>query len=322
MTAIKTFLRSKNAILLFFLIALILAFAVLSGGGTLRPSNIVNILQSITIVSLLTIGAGTLMIAGEIDLSLGGIGTMSAFIAALLLKNGVPWFGALLAAVAVGAFVGLINGFLVNELGFQSFIATLATTSITTGVGYIFTGGMGVTIEDPVFRFIGNEFIGGYIPFSVLIAVIALVVYAVLLNKTKFGRSVYLVGGNRAAARIAGLKPKKILYGLFINAGALAALAGTLLASKLLVANTVGITSSQFAGLTAAILGGISFGGGTGGMGGAVIGIFILSCFNNGMTMVNIQPYWQTVASGALLLAAISMDFLSTARRKKSEVKI
>jgi ribose/xylose/arabinose/galactoside ABC-type transport system permease subunit len=321
MTAITTFLRTKNAILLFFLIALIIIFASLSEGGTLRPSNIVNILQSITIVSLLTIGAGTLMIAGEIDLSLGGIGTMSAFVAALLLKQGVPWPVALVAAVAVGALVGLINGFLVNELGFQSFIATLATASITTGVGYIFTSGLAVTIDDPAFRFMGNKLIGGYIPFSVLIAVIALAVYAVLLNKTKFGRSVYLVGGNRVAARVGGLKPKKILYGLFINAGALAALAGTLLASKLLVANTVGITSSQFAGLTAAILGGISFGGGTGGMGGAVIGILILSCFNNGMTMINIPPYWQTVASGALLLAAISIDFISTARRKKNEVK-
>ncbi|MDR2610217.1 MAG: ABC transporter permease [Clostridiales Family XIII bacterium] len=314
-------MKSKNAILLFFLIALIVIFAALSGGGTLRPSNIINILQSITIVSLLTIGAGTLMIAGEIDLSLGGIGTMSSFVAALLLKQGVPWFAALVAAVAVGAFIGLINGFLVNELGFQSFIATLATASITTGAGYIFTSGLAVTIEDPTFRFIGNKLLFGYIPFSVLIAIIALIVYAMLLNKTKFGRSVYLVGGNRVAARLGGLKPKKVLYGLFINAGALAALAGTLLASKLLVANTVGITSSQFAGLTAAILGGISFGGGTGGMGGAIIGIMVLSCFNNGMTMVNIPPYWQTVASGALLLAAITLDFVTTSRRNKSEVK-
>jgi ribose/xylose/arabinose/galactoside ABC-type transport system permease subunit len=316
-----TFLKSKNAVLLFFLIALVAVFAALSGGGTLKPLNIVNIMQSITIVSLLTIGAGTLMIAGEIDLSLGGIGTMSAFVAALMLKQGVPWYIALVASVAVGALIGLVNGFLVNELGFQSFIATLATAAITTGVGYIFTSGLAVTIEDPTFRFIGNKLILGYIPFPVLIAVIALIAYAVLLNKTKFGRSVYLVGGNRVAARLGGLKPKKILYGLFINAGALAALAGTLLASKLLVANTVGITSSQFAGLTAAILGGISFGGGTGGMGGAIIGILILSCFNNGMTMVGIPPYWQTTASGALLLAAITIDFITTSRRNKSEVK-
>jgi ribose/xylose/arabinose/galactoside ABC-type transport system permease subunit len=322
MKSLISFLKSKNAVLLLFLIGLVAIFAALSGGNTLMPSNIVNILQSITMVSLLTIGAGTLMIAGEIDLSLGGIGTMSAFVAALMLQNGVPWILALLAAVAVGAFIGLINGFLVNELGFQSFIATLATASITTGVGYLFTGGMGVTITNPVFRFIGNELIGGYVPVCVMIAIAALIIYAVMLNKTKFGRSVYLVGGNRAAARIGGLKPKKILYGLFINAGALAALAGTLLASKLLIANTVGITSSQFAGLTAAILGGISFGGGTGGMGGAVIGIMILSCFNNGMTMINIQPYWQTTASGALLLVAITVDFVRTARRKKIEVKV
>jgi ribose/xylose/arabinose/galactoside ABC-type transport system permease subunit len=307
--------------LILLLLVLIVVFSVLSEGAVLAWSNIRNILQSITVVSLLTIGAGTLMISGEIDLSLGGIGTLCAVIAAQLLNLGTPWFAALFLSILVGCVIGAANAFLVNDLRFQSFIATLATAAVTQGAGYILSSGKAINISDPVFAFLGTGRIADYIPYSIIIALLALMLYGLLLHRTKFGRSVYLIGGNADAARLGGIRPKRVSYALFINAGALAALAGILLAARLMVANTVGITASQFAGLTAAILGGISFGGGTGGMGGAFIGILILSCFNNGMTVINIPPYWQTVASGALLLLALTVDFLGTRRRVQSEVK-
>jgi ribose/xylose/arabinose/galactoside ABC-type transport system permease subunit len=273
-------------------------------------------------VSLLTIGAGTLMISGEIDLSLGGIGTLSAVAAAIFLKQGMPWFVALVLALGIGAFVGFINAFMVNEMRFQSFIATLATASITQGVAYVISTGLAQTINDPVFEFLGTARIADYIPYSLIIALLALIIYGALLHKTKFGRSVYLVGGNKSAAKLSGIRPKRVSYALFINAAVLASLAGILLASRLMSANLVGITTSQFAGMTAAILGGISFGGGTGGMGGAFIGILILNCFNNGMTIINVPPYWQTVASGALLLFALTLDYLTAKRRLAREVKL
>jgi ribose/xylose/arabinose/galactoside ABC-type transport system permease subunit len=245
---------------------------------------------------------------------------MCSVVAAMLLQSGAPSAAALLLPIALGGMCGLVNAFLVNEMRFQSFIATLATASITQGCGYILSGGKPINIDSPLFSFLGTERIGGYIPWSILIALLALLVYGILLGRTKFGRSVYLVGGNPEAARLAGIRPKRVSYALFVNAGALAALAGILLASRLRVANTVGITSSQFAGMTAAILGGISFGGGTGGMGGAFIGILILNCFNNGMAVINVPPYWQTVASGALLLFALTVDFLGARRRQRHEV--
>ena len=313
----KKILHHRLFPLVMLLLAIVIIYTSLSGGVFIGFKNIRNILQSTTVVSLLAIGAGMLMISGQIDLSLGGIGTMCAMLAAYLLRLGIPWYVALLAALVLGAISGAFNAVLVNEFRFQSFIATLATASITQGITSIISNGKQIDISDQVFKFIGNERIADTIPVSVVISMAALLIYGIILARTKFGRSVYLIGGNPTAARLSGLKPKKISYILFINAGCLAALAGVLLACRLKSATAVGITNSQFAGLTAAILGGISFGGGVGGMGGALKGILILNCFNNGMVVINVNPYWQTIASGILLLVALAVDFMTQRRRDK-----
>ncbi len=312
----RSIVRTKMFTLVVLLAVIVLIYTVMSAGAFVSPKNIRNILQSTTVVSFLTIGAGMLMIAGYIDLSLGGIGTMCAMLAAYLLKVDVPWYIALVTALALGGVCGAFNAVLVNELKFQPFIATLATASITQGFTPIISQGKQIDIYDPVFKFIGGDRFFDFVPYSLVISLLALLIYGIILKNTKFGRSVYLIGGNPDAARLSGLRPKKISYTLFINAGCLSALAGTLLAGRLRTANTVGITNSQFAGITAAILGGISFGGGTGGMGGAMIGILILNCFNNGMTVIDVSPYWQTIASGALLLLALTADFLNVRKRK------
>ena len=312
---VKRALRTKTATLIILLVAVVAIFSAVSGGAILRPKNIRNILQSITIVSFLTIGAGMQMIGGYIDLSLGAVGTMCAVLAAALLRAGYTWYIALIITFAIGGFCGFVNAFLVNEMRFQSFIATLAMASVTQGSGFLVSGGKGIDVSDPVLLFVGTNRFADNIPYSIILSLIALLIYSIIMRKTKFGRSVYLVGGNPDASRLSGLKPKRIVYILFINAGVLSSLAGVLLAARLMVANTVGIMSSQFAGMTAAIMGGISFGGGTGGMGGALIGILVLSCFNNGMTVIDVPPYWQTVASGALLLIALTIDTFAAKRR-------
>jgi ribose/xylose/arabinose/galactoside ABC-type transport system permease subunit len=309
--------RSKVFTLLILLAVIVLIYTVISKGAFLNPKNIRNILQSTTIVSLLAIGAGTLMIAGYIDLSLGGIGTMCAILAAYMLRLGAPWYLSLVSSLALGGVAGAFNAVLVNQLRFQPVIATLATAAITQGFASIISQGKQIDISDPVFKFLGGERLFSFVPYSMIISLLALLIYGIILKNTKIGRSGYLIGGNPDAAQLSGLRPKRISYMLFINAGCLAALAGTLLAGRLRTANTVGITNSQFAGLTAAILGGISFGGGTGGMGGALIGILILGCFNNGMTVINVSPYWQTIASGVLLLVALTVDFVGARKRAK-----
>ena len=314
-STLKDFVKSKIFVLLFVLAIIVIIFAAVSGGRFLSPPNIRHIFQATVVVSLLTIGSGTLLIAGHIDLSLGGIGTMCAMMAAYLMRLGLPWHMAMLAAIVLGGIAGAFNAVLVNEFRFPSFIATLATATITQGFVAVISQGRHIDIRDNTFNFIGGaRIINDMVPISLIISLTLLVIYGVMLKNTKFGRTIYLIGGNAEAAHLAGVRKKRISYILFINAAALSALAGMLLAGRMMTANVVGISASQFMGLTAAILGGISFGGGTGGMGGALLGILILSSVNNGMTVINIPPHWQSVVQGAVLLFALAADFVSTRR--------
>jgi ribose/xylose/arabinose/galactoside ABC-type transport system permease subunit len=145
-------------------------------------------------------------------------------------------------------------------------------------------------------------------------------VYGVVLAKTRFGKSIYMIGGNPVAAKLAGLNPKKIWYILFINNAVLGAVAGSLQAMRLRAGTVTGIANGQFTGMTGAILGGVSFGGGSGGMGGAFVGLVLLNGFNTGLMNLGITPYYTTVASGALLLIALAFDYFNA--RRVSGVKL
>lgn len=272
-------------------------------------------MQAITVVSFLAIGSGMLMISGNIDLSVAAIGTFGPMILATLLQFGLPWYLALIIALAVCACCGAMNAFMVNFMKFPAFITTLGMASIARGLAYTISGGKNVDISNEVFTFIGTAKIAKYIPVSIFVSLAALLIYGIILKKTKFGRTIYLVGGNAEASRLAGLKPKKVSFALFMNASCLGCIAGVMLASRLKTATCSGIASSQFTGITAAVLGGVSFGGGAGGMGGVLIGILILNVFDNGMQLMSVPTYWQTVASGLLLIAALIYDKYSTQKR-------
>ncbi len=308
--------RTKLFSLVILLVVLVIVFTVATDGYMLNFRNIRNILQSITVVSMLAIGCGMMLIGGNVDLSLGGVGTMGAMILAATLRAGLPWYAALIIALVCCGVAGAINCFLVSQLRFPAFIATMAMASVAQGIGYTISAGQQIDIKDPVFSFIGTQRIFDFVPCSVFIAIIALVVYGIILKKTKFGRQMYLVGGNREASRLVGIKPMKIYYTLFINAACLACLGGVLLAARLKTSTCEGIAAQQFTGITAAILGGISFGGGSGGMGGCLVGILILNVFDNGLTLLGVPTYWQTVASGLLLLVALVYDYFASKRSR------
>jgi ribose/xylose/arabinose/galactoside ABC-type transport system permease subunit len=317
---IKAFLKSKEFTLVLLTVIVVILFTVITGGIFLKPLNIRNILNSMVIVSFLTIGEGMLIIYGNIDLSGGAVGTLCAVILGCGLTNlGLPWYLSLSLAFAIGIGFGFVSATLIVKLNIQPFIATLAMASVAEGLTYVFGKASAVDVKDPVITFIGtHRFADGLIPFSVIISLALLLVYGLIMSKTEFGRIVYMCGCNREAARLAGLKPKKICYILFANMGFLSALSGVILAARMKSATVTGISGSQFAGITAAILGGVSFGGGSGGILGAFIGLLLLNCFNNGMTVMGVDPYWQTVASGALLIIALLFDFVSMLRKEKN----
>ncbi|MDR1821790.1 MAG: ABC transporter permease [Oscillospiraceae bacterium] len=324
----KKFFGSKLFTLLLLLAAMVIVFQILSGGLTqmkssfLDPNNLKQVVAGMSVVSVLTIGAGCLLISGQVDLSAGGIGTLSALLFAHFYTNwGIPLIIALIISLIIAGAIGYFNAVLINKLNCQGFITTMATALVCTGLTYVIAAGKdgvlkNIRIENEAFNYIGTKSIlGGYVPIIVLIALAFFIVYGIIVSQTKFGRNIYLVGGNPTASYLAGINPKRISNILFINSAVLGGVAGIFYSAKMKSGSYAGIAGNQFAGMTAAILGGISFGGGSGGMAGAFIGLLILNAFQNGVTIIGVPSYWQQVASGLLLIVALSVDFLAMQRK-------
>ena len=310
----KRIVRSKNFTLIVILVVIVVFFHIASGKSYLTAINIRTMLNSMVIVALLSIGAGFLIISGHIDLSAGYVGTLSGMMIAHFIANlRWPWVPAFLVTMVIAMFIGAVNATLVNKLRFQSFIATLAMGTVSNGLALLVSGGQYINVPKdiaPEFISIGtSRLFGGLVPSSVLIAVIAMIIYWVILSKTRFGRKVFLVGGNPTAARLAGIKPQNVSYALFINNAALGCIAGCLVTSRVMSGQIAGTTAQNFSGITAAILGGVSFGGGSGSIGGIILGLLIISGFNNGLTIMRVGMQWTQIASGLLLILALTLDY-------------
>jgi ribose/xylose/arabinose/galactoside ABC-type transport system permease subunit len=314
----KRLIRSPMFSLLILFILLVVYFAWASSGIFLKPKNLVNILSAMAISALLTEGVSFLMISGKLDLSTGANGTLCGMLLAFMLQHGSPVFVALPVSLALGGVIGLFNSVLVNEINFQPFIATLASSSVFTGFVYVLANKKAIDIRDPVILWLGKGMILNFMPVSAAMALLLMVIVGIILHKTKFGRQIYLVGGNARAAMLSGINPKKLSYKLFAICGVFSSLAGITLSARLQSGTIAGVTAARFQGITAAVLGGVSFGGGSGGMGGAFVGLLVLSGFNNGMTVIGLNPYWQAVASGLLLLFALALDVFRTRRNSKA----
>ncbi len=303
---------------LVLLIAIVLIFALFSSMNEnfLSFINVVNILVAASLVGLVAIGHTFLIIAGENDLSAGSVAGFSGVLAALLVLNGMNFCFALIVTMAVAGLAGYFNAWMVNKIKLESFIATLVTQSVFRGFAYILYGGKAVPVQDATFIMIGRLRILG-IPLSVWILIVALAVFGFILAKTRYGRSIYAIGGSREAARLAGLNPTRIILVAYILMGVLCGLGGTVLAARMNSGQPTACVNLEFDSITAVVLGGVSFAGGVGTMGGTVLGIILLQAFNQGLTMVGVPTFWQFVARGALLLFALASDFVRKRRREQ-----
>lgn len=323
----KRLLRSQGFTLFVLLIVLIGIFtlaASFTGAKFFSMRTLMSIMQDLAVPAFLAIGAGCLILSGGIDISVSAVGAMSGIIlSAGISWWGLPWYIAVLVTLVFAAVVGFLNAFFINELGMQPFIATMAMNAIVKALMLVAAtnkadGVMYSTINfvcEPL-KMITTYKIGP-IPVSVIILVIAFLVYGIMLKCTKFGREIYMLGGNRSCAQLCGVNARKISYILYINCSVLGAISGILYASRAMQGSLLALSGDQFTGLTAAVLGGISFMGGTGGMGGAFIGLLVLKTFNKGMLVCGASTYLTSVLSGALLIFALALDYFSRRRQAK-----
>lgn len=309
-------LFSSNFATLIMVLILVIALFGLLNKNFLTYTNAMNILFASSCIGIMAIGMAFLIISGNIDLSSGNVAAFSGILCALLIKMGLPWPLAFFITLAVAACIGLINATLVNGFGMQPFIATLAVSSVFQGLGYVICGGKGAGLNVPALIFFGAGRIFG-VPVPVIILVIFFLVYSFILIKTKFGRTIYIIGGNRIAAYLAGIKYKKISTFLYMQNSMLAAIAGIMMASRMHHADPQALSMGVFDAITAVILGGVAFTGGTGSLIGVFLGLILIQTFNNGLTVVGASAFWQISAKGALLIIALLIDYF---RRRRAEL--
>jgi len=313
---IRHILKSKEMILVLISIVIIIIFRLVNP-NFLSVGSLSGIMQAMSLTGIIAVGIGTLLIGGSIDLSASSVCLFGGVLCALLIRANVPWGLAMVITLIAGFVIGVINAFLITKVKMMPFIATIAVSNVLSGINLAVTNAQNVPIPVESFWW-GGKLVFGIFPVPFIIMTLLMIVYAFILNKTQFGRNVYLVGGNMTAARLAGVNPKKIHTILYINSSVLAAFAGIVLASRMQSAAPQSQSDSQLNALTAAILGGIAFTGGAGGMAGCFIGVMLFSFFNSGLNSLALDAYWSLIASGCLLIIALTVDYFNELSREKN----
>ena len=276
----------------------------------LTGSNIMNVAMQITINGLLCYGLCLAITTGGIDLTVGAqLALTSCIIGHLMTNLGVPWFLSVLAGVLVATAFGFINGLLIAKFNMFPFVVTLSTQLIIRGLSQVVTNGRAVMITNAPFIGIYSNKVGP-IPIPIIIFVLVTVLMYLLLHWTKFGRYIFAVGGNVNAAIASGVSRFWVLVGVYTLSGFLAGIASVLCTSKTGAAQSnIGVGYETDA-IAAAVLGGTSFAGGIATMPGNVIGILIIGLIYNGMNMIGVSSYFQSIVKGLIIIGAVMLDMV------------
>lgn len=271
-------------------------------------NNWLTILEANAVVLVVAVGLTFVLLNGGIDLSLGGIMALSAVIMSELIFNGWSTWVAILAVIALATLCGLLNGILIGKVGLSFLVVTLGTGQAFRGIAQVRTGGQTQSLfEVSLIRDINEgELLG--IPWLVWISLVVLGIGIIVLRYTGFGRMVYACGGNREAARLAGINVTAVAVTVFVIAGFLAGLASVMDSSRLLGASPSAATGIELTAAAAVLLGGTSFMGGRGTLLGTLLGVLFLGVLSNGITLAGISPFWYGIVSGAVLIAAVLLD--------------
>lgn len=278
----------------------------------LSVSNLTNVLRQVSINALIAVGMTYVILTGGIDLSVGAVMALSGTVAAGLMAAGVPGGVALPAALGIGAAFGLANGAFVALAGMPPIIVTLATMGIARGLALIYTGGYPISGLPDWMRFFGSGTVLGVQMPIVTMAVVFLLGW-VLLERTPFGRYVYAIGGNEQATRLSGVRVSRTKLLVYALSGLTSAIAGIVLTSRLMSGQPNAGTGFELDAIAAVVLGGTAISGGRGSLIGTLLGALLLGVLNNGLNMVGVNPYVQTVVKGVIILLAI---YIGRERRK------
>ena len=307
---LRNALNEMTIIVAFVAIALYLA---VTTPTFLTTANILSILLATSLIGIVAIGETFVIVTGGIDLSPGSVVAFSGVVSGLAMHagSGVPL--AVLTGIGVGAACGLFNGIAVTVLNMSPFIVTLAVLAMARGLAFIVTGGNTVFGFDDAFDNIGGGNLGP-VPIAAIISISLFVVAHIILAYTVFGSEVYAVGGNREAARLAGIPVGRTLLCVYVIAGMLAGVGGVVLTGRLDSAQPIAASGLELNAIAAVVIGGASLFGGKGSLVGTLLGVLIIGLINNGLTLSNVQPFWVQFIQGAVIFGAVLIDSLNQKR--------
>jgi len=275
----------------------------------LSASNFRAVAVGMTPTAVIVIGMAILLASGGFDLSVGSVMALSSTVVALLLLAGVPIPIAVVLGLCLGAVAGLVNGILITMIGINPLVATLGTMSIARGIALVLTEGFSVSSLPPAFGYIGKASLFG-VPMLVVLTLSLIVIFDLAVRHTRFFRQIYFIGANEKAAMLSGIAVNRVRIIAYILTGILAALAGVLLASRLMSGTPTAGNALELQVLAAAVIGGASLRGGEGTILGAFLGVVFVALINNAMTMLAVSIYWQMIVIGAVLVCAVALDML------------
>jgi ribose transport system permease protein len=314
----KYFIRFQSLIALFILC---LVISMLSD-NFFTINNGWNVMRQIAVNVCISVGMTLVILTAGIDLSVGSVLALCGAITAGLLKYGIELpsaslfigftlLGAVLAGVLTGTILGLFNGWTITKFKVPPFVATLAMLTIARGLTMLWTKGHPISNLGTDFAYFGTGWLLG-IPVPVWIAAIVVLLAVFITQKTKLGRYIYAIGGNENAAKLSAINIKRVKITVYAIAGALAALGGLIITSRLDSAQPNAGASYELDAIAAVVIGGTSLSGGKGSIWGTVLGAVIIGVLNNGLVLLDVSPFWQQVVKGAVILLAVIIDRTSS----------
>ncbi|MEA4861561.1 MAG: ABC transporter permease, partial [Sphaerochaeta sp.] len=300
--------------LLGFLLLLIV-FSVLRPDVFPTGRNLRNIIEQVATLAIVASGVTVVMITGDFDLSVGAIASLVGVVAALLMKSGMGTFASILIAMALGTGAGLLNGVLIAYGGLSAFVGTLATMTAYGGVALLISKGTTIFALPENFRVLGQGSMG-FLPISVLIMALTVLVVALLLEQTTYGRRLYAIGGNEEASFLSGIRTRQVRLIAFGVSGFFASLGGIVLTSRLFSAHPQAGSPFMLNAAAAVFLGMTAFREGEANIWGTLLGVFIIGVMGNGLNILGINTYVQSILTGAIIIFAVLLSSLAKKRQR------
>jgi ribose/xylose/arabinose/galactoside ABC-type transport system permease subunit len=297
----------EKGTLFIIIIAFVIVFSIASGGKYATPLNLINIIVAASLTGIVSIGMTFVILGAGIDLSVSGIAVLTGISGALMIDSGIQWLLACLLMLAIGSFIGLINGLSITKLKMVPFVTTMAMMNITRGIARTMSNGKTINLPEKV-TFFGHGRLFGIIPIPIIMLALCLLAGLLILLKTTYGREVYAVGGNKRAAWLAGLKSDSVITLTYVISGFFASLGAVLVISRLQSASSTIGTGLELDCVAACVIGGTSLFGGEGGVGGTILGAILIAMINNGLNITGVTPFMQEIAKGLIIFVVIAID--------------